>query len=220
MPGLLRGLSDEEQEHVRRRGVRRRITKGQILLRQGEPAEALYLVEAGRLKLTQLTADGQAVTVRFTGLGELCAAVAVLDGKAYPFSATAVESGEVRFWTRAVLRELFRQCPALERNVLEIVGMHSRELLDRFRELATEPVAQRLARCLLRLARLGDRGTRGQALLLDELAATTIYTVNRVLSEWEADRLVRRGRARITVLSEQRLTAIADPIDRGGPEAA
>lgn len=222
-PALLQGLSARERQEALESAVRRRLAKGQVLFRQDEPAEVLCLVETGRLKLTQLTADGQAVAVRFTGPGELCAAIAVLDGKAYPFSAAAVEPSEVWLWTRRALRALFRERPVLERNLLEIVGLHSREMLDRLRELATEPVHRRIARSLLRLARLGGRqGVRGDVLIerltqqdLAELAATTIYTVNRVLSEWEAEGLVRKGRGRLVLRSEERLAEIADSPSSG-----
>lgn len=217
-PPLLRGLSPEEQREALSRAIARRLAKGQVLFRQDEPAEALCLVETGRLKLTQVTADGQTVTVRFTGPGELCAAIAVLDGKSYPFSAAAVEPGLVRLWTRPVLRELFRKWRVFESNLLEVVGTHSREMLDRFRELATEAVPQRVARSLVRLARLGGRrGADGGILIerltqqdLAELAGTTIYTVNRVLSEWETEGLVRKGRGKLVIRSEERLSEIAE----------
>jgi CRP-like cAMP-binding protein len=224
-PPLLRGLSPEEQREALSRAIARRLAKGQVLFRQDEPAEALFLVETGRLKLTQVTADGQPVTVRFTGPGELCAAIAVLDGKTYPFSAAAVETSMVRLWTRAVLRELLRRWPVFESNLLEVVGTHSREMLDRFRELATEAVPQRIARALLRLARLGGRpGADGGILIerltqqdLAELTATTIYTVSRVLSAWEAEGLVRKGRGRLVIRSHGRLVGIAESAPEAKP---
>lgn len=217
-PPLLRGLSPEEQHEALSRAIVRRLARGQVLFRQDEAAEALCLVETGRLKLTQVTADGQAVTVRFTGPGELCAAIAVLDGKTYPFSAAAMEPSLVRLWTRPVLRELFRKWRVFESNLLEVVGTHSREMLDRFRELATEAVPQRVARALLRLARLGGRPGADGGILIDrvtqqdlaELTATTIYTVNRVLSEWEAEGLVRKGRGKLVIRSEKRLSEIGE----------
>jgi CRP-like cAMP-binding protein len=174
-------------------------------------------VETGRLKLTQVTADGQTVTVRITGPGELCAAIAVLDGKTYPFSAAALEAGVVRLWTRPVLRELLRKWRVFETNLLEVVGAHSREMLDRVRELSTEAVPRRVARALLRLARGGGRPTPEGILIerltqqdLAELTATTIYTVNRILAGWEADGLLRKGRGKLLVRSEKRLAEIAE----------
>jgi CRP-like cAMP-binding protein len=214
---LLRGLSSDEQRAVLSGAASRRLAKGQVLFLQDQPAEALYQVEAGRLKLTQVTTDGQTVTVRFTGPDELCAAMAVLDGRNYPFSAMAVAPTRVLLWPRTRLRALFRAFPRLERNVVEIVGAHARDMLDKFRELATEPVAQRLSRTLLRLARLGVRREGGVLIErirqqdLAEMTATSLYTVNRTLSDWEARGVLRKDRARILIRSEDQLRRMADP---------
>jgi CRP-like cAMP-binding protein len=213
---LLRGLSPDEKRAVASKAASRRLLKGQVLFLQDEPAEALYQVQTGRLRLSQVTPGGQAVTVRFTGPGELCAALAVLDGKSYPFTATAVAPTLVLLWNRGILRDIFRAHPGVERNVLDIVGAHAREMLDKFRELATEPVPRRLARALLRLVRLGGHRHEGGILIervrqrdLAELTATSPYTVNRVLSEWEARGILERQRAAIIINSEAQLRRIA-----------
>ena len=100
--------------------------------------------------------------------------------------------------------------------MLEIVGAHARQALDRTRELATEPVPRRLARTILRLVpsdrSAGDaaeiEGVRQQDLA--EMAGTTLYTVSRILSEWETAGVVRTGRGRVRVLSLERLKEIAE----------
>jgi len=213
---LLRGLSPDEERAVLSRAATRRLRKGQVLFLQEEPAEALYQVRTGRLRLSQATPDGQVVTLRFTGPGELCAALAVLDGRSYPFTAIAVAATVVFAWNRGVLAEVFRLHPRVERNLLDLVGTHAREMLDKFRELATEPVPRRLARALLRLARLGAHGRDGAVLIervrqrdLAELTATSPYTVNRVLSEWETRGILEKRRASLTIVSPDRLRKIA-----------
>jgi len=213
---LLRGLGPDEEREVAARAASRRLRKGQVLFREGEPAEALYQVQAGRLRLSQVTPGGKAVTVRFTGPGELCAALAVLDAKAYPFTAAAVVPTQVLFWSRPVLRDLLRLHPLLERNVLDVVGAHAREVLDKFRELATEAAPSRLARTLLRLVRLGTTCDEGGILIehlrqrdLAELTATSSYTVNRVLSEWAANGVLERRRAGLVIRSPAKLRKVA-----------
>lgn len=214
---LVAGLADDERREVLAAASRRRVARGQALFRQGEPAEALFLVEAGRVKLTQVTPDGREVIVRLAGPGELFAAIAALDGKSYPFGAVAAAPSQVLAFTRPMLRALFARLPRLESNVLGVVGTHARESLDRVRELSTEPVPQRLARALLRLIGPGPgepgapdfviEGVTQQELA--DLTATTLYTVSRTLSQWEADGVVTAGRGRIVVRSRRHLEALA-----------
>lgn len=212
---LFTGLTPDERAGVVAAGSARRLLRGRTLFRQDDPAEALFLVESGRVKLTQLTPAGREVIVRLAGPGELFAAVAALDGKAYPFTATAAAPGCVLAFPRPVLRGLFARLPRLEANVLGVVGAHARESLDRVRELATEPVGQRLARALLRLVPLGAAGEGGVVIEgvtqqeLADMTATTLYTVSRTLSRWEQEGVVAAGRGRVTVKSRVRLAALA-----------
>jgi hypothetical protein len=70
------------------------------------------------------------------------------------------------------------------------VSSHTRDALARVRELATEPVPQRLARTLLRLAgQVGRREADGSIVVeritqqeLAEIAGTSLYTVSRTLA--------------------------------------
>ena len=213
---LLEGLPAAEARRVLSEARERQLDKGEILFHQDEAAEALHVVTEGRVRLTQLTAEGQEVVVRLCGPGEVFAGIAALDGKAYPFTAAAAEPSRVLLWRRAALQELFRAVPRLQANVLEIVGAHAREMLDRFREMATEPVPRRLARALLRLVPR-ERPGQDDALIvgvtqqdLAEMAGTTLYTVSRVLSEWEAIGAVTTGRGRVHVRSLGRLQEIAE----------
>ncbi len=213
---LLNGLSAVARRAVVAEARRHSLAQGEALFRQDEPAQALFAVETGRLKLTQLTAEGREVIVRIVGRGEVFAAMAVLDGKAYPFSASAVEESRVLAWSRGRLPDLFRAHPQLQANVLSVIGAHARETLDRFRELATEPVAQRLARALLRLLPLGDPCCEDGVFLegitqqqLADISATTLFTVSRVLSQWESQGLLTRGRGRVRIRSRRQLSQLA-----------
>jgi len=209
---LLANLSEAERRQVLRAGSVRRLDKGDVLFHQGDPAEALFVVEDGRVKMTQLGADGQEVIVRTAAAGEMFAAIAVLDGKTYPFGAAALPEARLRVFPRAVLHALFRASPTLQANVLSVVGSHSREMLDRVREMATEPVPQRLARALLRLLPEDGGPQEVQGLSRQDLAdmtGTTLYTVSRVLSEWQAAGVVVAGRGRVAVRQRVRLEALA-----------
>jgi CRP-like cAMP-binding protein len=105
--------------------------------------------------------------------------------------------------------------PALASNALAIVGSRNREMLDRLIEVSTQGLEQRLARALLRLADLGGGQGNGETVELRtsrqelaEMTATTLHTVSRFISRWEAAGLVSGGRGRIVVLDRAGLTAL------------
>jgi CRP/FNR family transcriptional regulator, nitrogen oxide reductase regulator len=217
-PSLFQGVSEEGREAALKRAVSRRLDRKQVLFREGETAAAMYLLESGRLKLTQLAADGQEVLVRFVGPGELCAGVAALEGSAYPVTARAVEPTALLLWPRDVLRELCHRHPQIQTNILRAITGHLQESMTRARELATERVASRVARTLLRLAQQSGRQVDGGILVdhplsrqeLAEMTGTTLYTVSRLLSGWEDEGIVEAGRERVTIRSLERLAEVIE----------
>jgi CRP/FNR family transcriptional regulator, nitrogen oxide reductase regulator len=216
-PDVFAGLPPGEREAILGMASVRIARKGEALFREGEPATALFLLEAGRVKLTQLAAGGQQVILRYMSPDEIFAAVALL-GALYPVTATATERSRLRTWSGASLQALSRDHPRFAANVLRVVSAHTREALSRVRELATEAVPQRLARTLLRLAeQIGRRADDGSVALeritqqeLAEIAGTTLFTVSRTLAEWSQTGLVATGRQTVRIRDAERLAAIGE----------
>ncbi|MCS7181727.1 MAG: Crp/Fnr family transcriptional regulator [Thermoanaerobaculum sp.] len=215
---LLVALDEPAREVVLGSATLRRLRRGQVLFRQGEPAQALYVAVEGRLKLTQEDAAGHQVVVRFVRPPQPMAAVALAPGHTYPVTAQAITDAWVALWPAAALRELCRRLPPLGVALMEQVAGHVEDLQQRVLELACERVEQRLARCLWRLARQVGLPV-AEGLLLDipltrqDLAAmvgATLYTVSRLLQKWQARGLVRTGRQRVVVSDFQGLLALAE----------
>jgi CRP/FNR family transcriptional regulator, nitrogen oxide reductase regulator len=217
---LFAGLDAGALEAVRRVAVTRQLARHATLFREGDPADEFMVVLAGRLKLTQLAADGQEVIVRYLGAGEMCVAVAIFAGNTCPATATAVEDSSVLAWRRVDVDAALREYPALALNALKVLSGRLCELQDRVRELSTERVARRIARALLRLVRqVGKRVDDGVLLDLTlsredlaKLTGTTLFTVSRVLSEWEARGVIATGRERVVIRRPHDLVAIAEDL--------
>jgi EAL domain-containing protein (putative c-di-GMP-specific phosphodiesterase class I) len=68
--------------------VRRELFPGEVLYRQGEPAEAAWLIESGEIGLVSSRADGNTSQGVF-GAGEMLGEVALLDNSPHSATATA-----------------------------------------------------------------------------------------------------------------------------------
>jgi len=96
------------------------------------------------------------------------------------------------------------------------------EMQARYRELATERVEQRIASALLRLAaQTGEKAGKETIIELSfsrqdlaEMTGTTLYTVSRLLSEWERREIITTGRERIRILKPHELVRIADNLEK------
>lgn len=207
------GLTDDERRVWLDASIAREWKRGQTVARQGDPARAFYLVETGLLKLLQLTADGREVIVRFVSPGEPFGGVVALDKAAYPITALVVETSRLRGWPAEALGPLLQRFPQVRMNIMREMATHMTDALTRVRELTTERVGQRLAHTLLRLMRQCGKVTPegvqiAHALTRQELAeltGTTLYTVSRTLSQWEAEGILRSTQRRLLVRSPARL---------------
>ncbi|MEW6432431.1 MAG: Crp/Fnr family transcriptional regulator [Myxococcota bacterium] len=196
------------------------LKRGQALFLQGDAADAVYLVTRGRLKVTEESADGHSVVLRLEREGALLGLIAALDGGVYPVTVRALEACTVARWSDADWRALLDAHPRVALALLPMVLSRLRAIQDQYRELATERVEQRVARAVLRLARVGGRRTAEGVLVdaqvtrqeLAEMAGTTLYTASRILSAWAARGLVSPRGRRLLIRAPHALVAIAEDL--------
>jgi CRP-like cAMP-binding protein len=197
---------------------------GEFLLRQGEPAAEFFVLRSGRLRLSQISAEGHQVVIRFVGPGDGVGIIAVLGGIPYPLSAEAVEPVEALSWSGEGYAELMERHPVLALEALGLIAGRFKGAMDQLRELSTQRVERRVAHALLRLAgQMGRRLADGSIELdlplsqqdLAEMTGTTVFTVSRTLSSWESRGLVQTGRKRVVLRQPHDLVAIAEDLPDG-----
>jgi len=215
---LFEGLSALEMDEIVSTAHIKQADLGEYFFLQGDPADAIFILRTGRVKLGQITSDGQQVLLRVIGPWSLFAIVGLVSGRSYPVSAQASEPASAYVWRRADLMVYVQKLPKLAINAMQLMAGYVQEFQDRLRELATERVERRLARTLVRLAsQTGKKTTEG--ILIDfqisrqdlaEMTGTTLYTVSRILSQWETNGLILSKRARVIVRNPHGLVRIAE----------
>lgn len=217
---IFRDLDDAALDDVLLSAQRRRIAAGETVFRQGDMARAFYVLVEGRLKVAQVTPEGQQVVVRFIGPNEMFGCVAVSGGTVYPGTATAVVDSLAIGWHRDMTERLMDRHPRIARNALGTVGDRLQETQARVRELSTERVERRIAHALVRLgAQAGKPVQNGVEIEfpitrqdIAEMTGTTLHTVSRTLSDWEGRQIVQGGRQRIVIRDAAALLKIAEEL--------
>ncbi|MBV2187542.1 MAG: cyclic nucleotide-binding domain-containing protein, partial [Rhizobium sp.] len=82
-------MSDEDLDKLLGHAAARRVPQGESVFEQGQPAASFYLLLHGRLKVTQVTEDGQQVIVRVVHPGDLFGFAKALQRTDYPGTAIA-----------------------------------------------------------------------------------------------------------------------------------
>jgi CRP-like cAMP-binding protein len=215
-------LSVQDLDEIASTTTQRDYKKNAYLFHQGDPARRFYVLVKGKVKLTQLTEDGQQIILRYVSPGEAFAIIAVLRKIPYPATAIAANQVSLLSWEDKEMLDLMQKHPQLAINSLAILANRIQEFQDRFREIATERVERRIARALLRLASQTGRKLEHGILIdisltrqdLAEMTGTTLYTVSRTLSQWEKDGLVSSQREQVTILSPHKLVVIAEEMSK------
>jgi CRP-like cAMP-binding protein len=220
---LFAGLDAAALRQVRAAARATSIEAGATFFREGEPASAFFVLDAGSVKLTQTTPEGHQVVLRILGAGDAFGGVAAFGGARveYPVTAEAVTAAAAHEWPGAVMAELMERHPKLAINALHFVAARLYELQAQYRQLATENVERRIARALLRLSQQAGRATEAGVLIdlplsrddIAQMTGTTLYTVSRVISRFEAAGLLETGRQRMVIRQPEGLQNAADELE-------
>ena len=211
-------MTSEQFTGLLRKGRRIKLQPKSILFNQGDPAKSCFLVNQGRLKLTKLNEQGKEVILRYIVTGELTAAIAVLKNWTYPVTAESIEETDITVWDKPTMMQLMRRYPDIAINLLGIMLERIDDMQQRYLEICTEHVDQRIARSLLRLMRrAGSKTPEGIHIDIPlsrqniaDYSGTTLYTVSRTLSAWKKKGWIHSGREQIVVTDPHALVQFAE----------
>jgi CRP/FNR family transcriptional regulator len=216
---LVRHLSEEQRRELLAAGTIRDLAKGELLFREGEPAEAMYAVARGAVKLVRYTPRGREAMLHLVRPGQSFAEAALFGQGTFPATAEAIEASSVWVLPRQRLLELIRRSPEVALAMVASVSMWTRTLASQLELLTQRRVEERLALYLLG-RRAGGPPTAGEEIRLDEarqLIAAQCGTAPEVLSRTfrrlEDDGVLEATAAGVRVLRPDRLRALAEWID-------
>jgi CRP-like cAMP-binding protein len=217
---VFQNATEEDLHLIAQHAIERSIEEGEFFFFQGDPATYLYVLVSGRAKLMQTNPAGQQVNLRTISEWQMFGALgAVREGSSYPASAQALENSTALAIKSEVLQELMQTRPYLSFDLMKLMTGYIQEMQERYRELATEKVERRIARTMLRMAaQMGTKMDGGIEITftrqdLAEMSGTTLYTVSRILSEWERQGLVEAGRERVLIRNPHGVVSIAEELN-------
>lgn len=170
---------------------------------EGGPAEAMYVVAAGRVKICRIAATGREQVLSVIGAGGHFNTVPIFDGGPCPANAEALTDVSLLALPRAALLGVVDAHPPLARALLREFTGRLRHMVDLVDTLALHTVQGRLADLLLAQATAAERGAPAPPLTQAEMAAhlgTVREMISRTLKSFEALGLIRMERGAIVVI--------------------
>lgn len=195
------------QDELLRRSRLRTLTAEQCLYRRGEQSDALYIVVEGCLRVGGTSAEGCEALLNFYAPGSWIGEVSVLEGCLRTHDAHAHMQSRVLQVSASDFEELLANHPGFCRLMLRLTAQRLHLLLEGFEAVSTYTQEQLLAFRLLTLAgSYGVASTEGVRIelrlsqeTLAQLVGSTRQRVNQILQQWQAQGLIERQRAGLTL---------------------
>ena len=188
------------------------------LFLEGDPVRSVILLISGSAKVMQFGQNGTEVILRLVGPGEVVGMVGFCVQCQHCSMAQTLSAATALVWEANVFEALTERFPVLRRNIVNVVSQRLQDLEERYREISTEKVAVRLSHQLVRLFNQVGRRVNGNGTLeinlsreeLAQLTGTTLFTVSRLLSDWDERGVVSTRRESVSVHNVQALRELAE----------
>jgi CRP/FNR family transcriptional regulator len=148
---LFHGMSHEAVHRfnsMTRRTTRRR---GEWVFVHGDPADSIYLLQKGRMKITALSEEGHEVVHEIVGAGEIFGDTSTILGIPRTTSAQALETSQLCEIRQKDFKSLLTACPELSLQLLKSVGLRLKKAEAHLVNVICNDVSRRVREALAEL---------------------------------------------------------------------
>ena len=131
--------------------------KSATIFRYGDPGDAMYLIDVGKVRISVTDADGHAVTLAELGPGDFFGDMSMLDGHGRSASATATENARLAQLTRDDFLSFMRSDPRVTLELLTALTNRLRRTDELLRHRVSRNVNQEAEARLTVADRAADR---------------------------------------------------------------
>ena len=189
---LLAALDDEDAEALLSQMTPHRMERGDILFREGDRGDSLYVIADGKVKLGRTSTDGRENLVAILGPGEMFGELSLFDPGPRTMTATAVAETTVLGFGNDALTRVLTGRPEVPKALLAALAKRLRRTNEHLADLVFTDVPGRVAKALLDLSDRFGRSVDGGVLVshdltreeLAQLVGASRETVNKALADF------------------------------------
>ncbi len=189
-------------------------SRGSTIFMEGQPPRGVYLLCAGRVKLSTYSEEGKAIILRIAEAGEVLGLSAVISGRPYEKTAQATDSCRVSFIKKSSFLDFVQTHHEAALNALKQLSSNYHKAHLQICSLGLSASAgDKFARLLLQwcerspngdLVRISPTHTHGE---IGEMIGTSRETVTRLFKDFRDRRLITFSKTELCILDRARLKA-------------
>jgi len=150
---IFENLDPVEIKALSHDALRKKLTKGQSLFLQGDPANEMFLIKGGRVKLSKVLEDGTELILDIRKAGDFVGENMFSEEGEYPVSAVCLEPTLTCGFNRSQFEELVLQHPKIGLQIIKTLNERISWLTDRVSSLAITNIEDRLYQVLTNVAK-------------------------------------------------------------------
>jgi CRP/FNR family cyclic AMP-dependent transcriptional regulator len=197
---IFSGLKQSDLDQLAQCSTRRWFKRGSVVVTEGDPADGLYVVVSGRIKVLLSDNEGKEVVLTVESRGACFGEIALLDEEPRSASVAALEKTELLIIYRDHFMDLLDNHPELARSLIRSLAYMVRRLTKHVENLALKDVYCRIVEVLERRSVVEDDVHVVNERLTHQLIADMIGAFREMVSRIMSD-LVKGDY--ISVTSEQ-----------------
>ena len=210
---LFSHLNDEDLKALEEMTRVEKVKRRQPIYLPGDVADTVYLLKAGRVKISRVSEDGKEFTLAVLEPGEV---FGDLEETTRDTVAEALEDVSIYVLLRKDFEEMLRKTPDMMFEWTRHIGSRLRKIESRIEDLVFRDVPTRLARLLRELSResgkpVGDGVRLHFRITHQELAnliGSTRETVSATLNNFKRQGLIQQDYRSITIRDHERFALI------------
>lgn len=211
---MFAALDDAEASALRATMHAVKLRRGEILFREGDIGDELYVVMDGKVKMGRTSTDGRENLLSVLGPGQMFGELSLFDPGPRSSTVTAVTDADLLALGQDQLLSWLTGRPEVARGLLLQLASRLRGLNDQVADLVFSDVPGRVAKALLDLARRFGRPADGSVHVhhdltqeeLAQLVGASRETVNKALADFVHRGWIRLEQRAVVILDVERLT--------------
>jgi CRP/FNR family transcriptional regulator, cyclic AMP receptor protein len=202
----LRGFAEITREQ--------KFAKGAMIVTEGDPGDALFVVRSGEVKVLLIGEDGREVILGVLGVGDHFGELSLIDGRPRSAHVVATQASSLLILRRTDFRRQVEQQPQVAWALLMELSRRLRQADGTIGSLVLLDVPGRVAKVLLEHATPGEPATLVKTLThqtMAQMIGASRETVSRAMAEFQERGYISVQRRQVTITDRRALEARSRP---------
>lgn len=211
---LFTGLTKKDIETIMKGGEYSLVKyeKKELYTKEGQLVENVDIVVTGGMSGRTQSSSGKCVKITWNTIGKLMTPASIFSGKNVPVTIETDRQTILLRMKPETLQKLFAIDQRIQMNFIRLISIEAVEMAIRVKKLTLYTVREKLASYLLDIAKRTNKDQFMIETSRQELAnmfAIQKFSLQRVLSEFQKEGIIRTNRKWFTILDREKLKAYA-----------